>query len=76
MNLTELQPGQQGCITALEGPSALKHRLAALGVLRGQSVRLRAKTLWGDPRAYLIGGQQICLRNADARHIRIQVHDD
>jgi Fe2+ transport system protein FeoA len=50
----------------------LRQRLAALGIRRGQRVELRSKALLGDPRAYLIGQQQFCLRNADARHIRIQ----
>lgn len=76
MNLTELQPRQQARIVALQGPQALRQRLAALGILRGQRVELCAKSLWGDPRAYLIGGQQFCLRNAEACHIRIQLHDD
>ncbi len=76
MNLTDLQARQVARISALEGPQALRQRLAALGVLRGQRVELSAKTLWGDPRAYLIGSQQFCLRNAEAKYIRIQLQDD
>jgi Fe2+ transport system protein A len=72
MDLTDLKVGQVASITALEGPSPLRQRLAALGIRRGQRVELRSKALLGDPRAYLIGQQQFCLRNADARHIRIQ----
>lgn len=76
MNLTDLQPRQKALITVLDGPQTLRQRLAALGILRGQSVELRAKTLWGDPRAYLIGGQQFCLRNVEARYIRVQLQND
>jgi Fe2+ transport system protein FeoA len=54
----------------------LRQRLAALGILRGQRVELRTKSLWGDPRAYRIGNQQFCLRNAEAQHIWIQLQDD
>lgn len=76
MNLTDLKARQVALISALEGPQTLRQRLVALGILRGQRVELRARTLWGDPRAYLIGNQQFCLRNAEAQYIRIQLQDD
>lgn len=76
MNLTQLKFRQVAIIRALGGPPPLRQRLAALGILRGQRVELSANTLWGDPRAYRIGGQQFCLRNADAHFIGIELQND
>ncbi|MET4163294.1 ferrous iron transport protein A [Marinobacterium sp. MBR-111] len=76
MNLTDLKAQQVALILALDGPQSLRQRLAALGILRGQRVELRTKSLWGDPRAYRIGNQKFCLRNAEAQHIWIQLQDD
>lgn len=76
MTLIDVQKKQTGRILAIKGPDNLRQRLTALGVLRGQKVRLSASTLWGDPRTYAIGRQQICLRNDDARMVEVELCDD
>jgi ferrous iron transport protein A len=73
MTLTDVTKKQSYRIVAIKGPDALRQRLTALGVLRGQKVRLSASTLWGNPRTYAIGRQQICLRNEDATMVEVEL---
>ncbi|MGB0467577.1 MAG: FeoA family protein [Pontibacterium sp.] len=75
MTLTDLSKKQTGRINKISGPVALRQRLTALGVLRGQPVRLSASALWGNPRTYYIGQQQICLRNEDAVQVKVELCD-
>ncbi len=76
MTLTDVTKKQTCRIRAISGPDALRQRLTALGVMRGQKVRLSASTLWGNPRTYAIGRQQICLRNEDACMVEVEPCDD
>lgn len=76
MTLADVAKKQICRITAIKGPDNLRQRLTALGVLRGQPVRLSANTLWGNPRTYAIGRQQICLRNEDAAMIEVALCND
>ena len=76
MTLTDVAKKQTCRILAIKGPDNLRQRLTALGVLRGQRVRLSANTLWGNPRTYAIGRQQICLRNEDAVMVEVELYND
>lgn len=76
MTLTDINKHRTYRITSISGPDELRQRLTALGMLRGQKVRLRASTLWGDPRTYAVGRQQICLRNDDAQYVAVECCDD
>jgi len=73
--LSELKKQQVGKILKLRGPRALRQRLAAIGILRGQPVSLKAATLWGGPRVYRIGQHQFCLRRAEASQIDVVLED-
>ncbi len=76
MTLTDVAKKQTCRILAIKGPDNLRQRLTALGVLRGQRVRLSANTLWGNPRTYAVGRQQICLRNEDAVMVEVELCND
>lgn len=71
MTLDTLARGQCCKILDITGSDALRQRLAALGVLRGQSIQLAAIAPWGNPRVYRLGRQQICLRNEEAVCIEV-----
>lgn len=73
MQLTDLKHKQQARIASISGPVALRQRLVALGVLRGLCITVSATSLMGNPRAYSIGKQKICLRGEDAEHIQIEL---
>jgi len=76
MTLTDVAKKQTCRNLAIKGPDNLRQRLTALGELRGQRVRPSANTLWGNPRTYAIGRQQICLRNEDAVMVEVELCND
>jgi Fe2+ transport system protein FeoA len=49
----------------------LAERLEDLGFVPGTQVTVRWRAPLGDPRVYELRGSQLCLRDAEARAIRI-----
>lgn len=75
-HLTDLEPGQKATIVGVEGDPSLKCRLGALGILKGTEVMLDYIAPLGSPRIYSVLGYRISLRNRDAEHIVLCLHDD
>lgn len=73
--LDKLQKQQVGTIHKLRGSRALRQRLAAIGILKGLPVSLKASTPWKGPRVYRIGQHQFCLRPAEASQIEVVLED-
>lgn len=73
--LNELQHQQVATIYQLKGSRALRQRLAAIGILKGQPVSVKASTPWNGPRVYRIGQHQFCLRPAEACQIEVVLAD-
>jgi ferrous iron transport protein A len=70
--LDALRPGESGIILALEAGQGLYHRLAALGLRAGKTVRLIRRARFGGPLHIRIGTTDLILRLPDARRIRMQ----
>ena len=73
--LSEMNKQHSGQILRLRGSRSLRQRLAAIGILKGQPVSLKATTLWGGSRVYTIGQHQYCLRHEEACQIEVQLAD-
>jgi len=73
MKLDTLKRGQRSRIIKITGPDPLRQRLATLGILKGFEVSLLAVSPLGDPKAYRLGRQQVCLRNEDAACVEVEV---
>ena len=69
--LTEIAVGEGARVFSLADGCAIKTRLADLGVIPGTEILCVGKSPLGDPRAYLIRGAVIAIRNRDARYIII-----
>jgi ferrous iron transport protein A len=67
--LADLRPGERGIIEGLNVGPDLKHKLNALGVVKGIEIVLEFAAPMGDPRAYSLLGYNLSLRNEDARKI-------
>ncbi len=67
--LAALCEGASGIVRRVEARPDMAHRLMDLGVIPGTRVTCVAESPAGDPRAYLIRGAVIALRQADARDI-------
>lgn len=63
--LSTLRPGESAYVTEVNAQPAMARRLADLGLIRGTRVTCVLRSPAGDPRAYLIRGALIALRQAD-----------
>ncbi len=76
INLNELPTGQHGVIKEANVSSTVKRRLLDLGMIEGTKIKLLYKSPFGDPKAYLIRGSVIALRDEDSKKIKIEFEDD
>lgn len=67
--LCEIAVGEGARVRSLSERSAIRTRLADLGVIPGTEITCVGKSPLGDPRAYLIRGAVIAIRNGDAKDI-------
>lgn len=72
LNLSALPPGESAYVTSIGTGPDMARRLTDLGLIPGTRVTCLIRSPAGDPRAYLIRGALIALRNSDARHIFLQ----
>jgi ferrous iron transport protein A len=71
IGLDELALGAEGVVVGLVTSAALAQRLEDLGFVPGSAIRCRRRAPLGDPRVYELRGSQLCLRNREARAVRI-----
>jgi ferrous iron transport protein A len=71
ITLCELKIGETGVIVNIETDKALKKRLQDIGLIRGSKIKPLHSSPCGNPRAYLIKGCVIALRNCDAEKILV-----
>jgi len=71
--LDKLRRGLVGRIVELHGEDDRVARLHSLGFLPGREVRHQNTAPLGDPVAYEIQGQKICMRRNEASLVQIEV---
>jgi ferrous iron transport protein A len=69
MNLSEKKPPFTGEIRELVGDAVLVERLQELGFIRGESVTVRGRALFGEPFIVEIRGTSVALRKREAQCI-------
>jgi ferrous iron transport protein A len=70
--LDSLRNGQDGIVLLLDVSDALRHRLAALGVTVGKTVRVLRRAGWAGPLHLRAGMTEFVLRQNEARQIQLQ----
>jgi ferrous iron transport protein A len=70
--LADLPVGAIAAVVSVEAPEAVAQRLADLGFLPGTAVRTLRRAPLGDPRVYEVRGMRLCLRQREARTIRVR----
>lgn len=70
-HLNEINIHGQAVVVSVNTAPSLKKRLQDIGLVPGTVVTVMHQSPPGDPRAYLIRGAVIALRNADARLIEV-----
>ena len=71
MSLDQIKLNEEVIITKII-PSTMRRRLFDLGFLPGEEVKCVLISPFHDPKAYLINGNMIALRNIDARGIMVE----
>ncbi len=64
--LCDMSTGAYAVVVSLETKGELRRRLMDIGLVEGTTVECVRKSPAGDPKAYLIRGAVIALRNEDA----------
>lgn len=69
--LNDIALGESACVISQSTNGALRRRLMDIGLIEGTEVVCVGKSPCGDPRAYLIRGAIIALRDEDCKKIRV-----
>ena len=72
LTLSALPIGQGAYVTYIHAQPDMELRLTDLGLIPGTKVTCIAESPAGDPRAYLVRGTLIALRNADGNGIHLR----
>lgn len=72
LSLKNLKVGEAAFIVDIKTDICLKRRLQDLGVLKNSKIEVLHSSPSGNPRAYLIKGCVIVLRNCDAEKITVE----
>ena len=70
--LHDLAPGDDAVVTAITADTALRLRLAALGIRIGQRIRLIRKGAFSGPVHVRLGTTDVVLRRRQARQITVE----
>lgn len=72
-NLSQLPLNQNGKIEKIECNEGIKRRLLDLGLVKGTNIVPILVSPSGDPRAFLVRGTIIAIREDDAKNIKIKM---
>lgn len=72
VTLDKLQAGDSGRVIMLESDGALRRRLQDIGIINGTIIKCVGKSPFGDPKAYMVRGAVIALRNIDSKKIKVE----
>ena len=77
--LSSLRPGTGGTVTTVLRPASvhdepLVRRLAEIGFLPGESVRVMARALGAEPIAIRVGRSTFALRRFEAAFVQVEPH--
>ena len=73
--LNDLQMGEVGVITSLMAQGSIKRRLLDIGLVDDTEVQCILTSPSQDPKAFLIRGAVIALRNEDCQNVLIRKDD-
>ncbi len=72
LTLNMLMPNESGEVSEIDCSPEKEQRLRELGIVKGTIIKCTAKSPFGDPKAYMIRGSHMALRNSDAENIIIK----
>ena len=72
MFLYELQPGESGIVTHVDGSGELTFRLLEMGIIRGTKITVDRLAPLGDPMVIAVQGFILSLRKTEAAMISVK----
>ena len=69
VTLSSLGVGESGIIVRLNFKGAIRQRLMAMGLVRGETITVERVAPLGDPLEYLVKGYHLSLRRSEASQI-------
>ena len=75
ISLNELKIGNSATIYSISNKSTLKRRLEDLGITKGSIIKYEFSSPFKDPKAYLIKGCTIAIRDDDSKYIMVIIDD-
>lgn len=72
MKLSELKKGQQGRIVSMATSGSLKKRLAEMGLLVGEVVKVEGVAPLGDPMEITVRRYRLSLRKSELENITVE----
>lgn len=72
VDLSQLAPEQMAVVEGVDSASAIARRLLDLGFIPGSRVAAVRRAPLGSPTEYEIRGTRICLRDSEAKRIRVR----
>ncbi len=70
--LSELPPGQDAVVGAIDASGPIGRRLLDLGLLPGTPVRALRRAPLGDPGVFELRGYRLCLRRSESSRVRLR----
>jgi ferrous iron transport protein A len=74
--LNKISTGEFAFVLSIDTELSLKQRLYDIGLVPGTKIKVVHQSPSGNPRAYLVRGAVIALRNCDAEKISVRVEAD
>ncbi len=70
--LNNLNINQTGYVARVSAPLSIRRRFSDIGIIKGTKIECVDESPFGDPKAYLIKGAVIAIRNRDASGILVE----
>ena len=71
--LNKISTGELAVVVAVDTSLSLKQRLYDIGLVPGTKIKVVHQSPAGNPKAYLVRGSVIALRNDDSEKITVRV---
>jgi ferrous iron transport protein A len=72
-SLDQLQCGQRGTITGIQGDDLIMQRLMEMGLLEGEEVEILGFAPLGDPMEIRLGDYRLSLRRTEAARVSVSL---
>lgn len=76
LHLNDMTPGRTATVTELKTQGSMRRRLLDIGLVPGTPVECLGQSPGGDPKAYLIRGAAIAIRQEDAETVILRAGVD